>query len=71
MKNYSKISKLGIITSSIAVIITTINLVHCVINGNSIYTSLVLFSSMMPILISNILIAENYKTKSEEEKNKN
>lgn len=71
MKDYSNISKTGIIISVFGLIITTINLVYSIIKGNNLSTSIIIFSCMVTILVSNIVIAVSYKTKSEEEKNKN
>jgi len=61
MKNYSKVSKFGIIVSIIAMLISAINILSRGMNR----TAIVVFCCTSAIFCSNIVIAEASKKKAE------
>ncbi len=63
MKNNIKVSKLGCILSSIAVIISLVNIIICKIYETPLGSSLVIFICMVTIFCANISIYQSKKKK--------
>lgn len=68
MKNYSKVSKAGIIISAFAVLITSIDILFHVIKGTAIGSEIGLFCSTVAIFCSNIAIAESKRKRNQRSK---
>lgn len=65
MKNSIKISKLGCILSSIAMIISLVNIIFCKINDTPLGSSSVIFICMVTIFCANLSIYQSKKKKIE------